>query len=395
MNIDFNELLKRPDLTTSERLGIYAAMYEKEGKLEEAYNAYLSEAEKGNAEAMFYIGNLYFFSLYEAKSDKGRGALMHALQHRGGMMMPWNMVERKIPNFEKALEWYLKSAEAGWVPGMVSAGCMLHQGQGMKKDDEKAKQLLMQAADLGDNRAKGALKDFFGVEHSITYTMAEYRQMLLDFEAEKGDVHALYYQLLLGSPLQLYKLGYVLAKLHYSKEGYLERFPFALRPDKRPYAPIDHWRCDWGSTLVVNMDAFDQEEFTLSYATDSAYFRDPDPLKWMKFDPEKNEIYTGKPFSWTKYERYGSLLEVSRKYGYLGQPEDGEEIHAWDENPCLFLKRDDEFRVEHMKFYHRIQENNNAVFYDCPEKEFDIEICHVEENGLFGTFTPIFRYTDF
>ena len=61
MDIDYKELLKDPDLTTSIRLRIYGVMYEKEGKLEEAYQAYLSEVEKGNAEAMFFIGNLYFF----------------------------------------------------------------------------------------------------------------------------------------------------------------------------------------------------------------------------------------------------------------------------------------------------------------------------------------------
>lgn len=391
MDIDYNELLKDPDLTTSIRLRIYGVMYEKEGKLEEAYQAYLSEVEKGNAEAMFFIGNLYFFSCYEAQSDGGSGSIFQAMQ-RGGIMMPWQTKEGKIPNYAKALEWFLKSADAGWVPGLISAACMIYEGQGSPKDDEKAKKLLTQAAEAGDTRAVVVLKDFFGISTNITYSMTEYRQMLQDFEALQGDVHALYYKLLLGSPLQLYKLGYVLAKLHYSHDGFLESFPFATRPDKHPYAPIDHVRFNWGSTIIVNMDAFDEEEFTLSYALDPS-LRAPDTLKWIASDlahDGNGYPYTGTPFSWMKTLRHCTLLQVSRKYGYLGQSDDGQEAHVWDENPKFPFNRDSKFRIRHMKLYHDIKEKNVAVFYDCHEKEFDIEICHV----VAGSHIPIFRYTD-
>ena len=244
-------------------------MYEKEGKLDEAYQASLSEAEKGSAEAMFFIGNLYFFSEYEAESDGGRAAILDAILLRGGMMLPWDMKEKKVPNYAKALEWYLEAAKADWVPAMVSAACMIHIGQGGPQDDETARFLLEEAAKTGDPRAIGALRDFFGVTASpaysmVAYSMTEYREMLRDFENETANIQDLYYRLLLGSPLQLYKLGYVLAKLHCSKSGFEKNFPFAVRSDKRPYAPIDHWRFDYGSTFVVNLDAFDDPEFTLS-----------------------------------------------------------------------------------------------------------------------------------
>ena len=115
-------------------------------------------------------------------------------------------------------------------------------------------------------------------------------------------------------------------------------------------------------------------------------------MKWTQHTPEFNGYYVGTPFSWMKEKLYFTPLNVSRKFGFLGQSEspDDDGAHAWDENPEIYLKRDDEFREGHMELYHDICQNNVVIFYDCPEKEFDIEICHVIGND----FIPVFRYTD-
>ena len=55
-----------------------------------------------------------------------------------------------IRDYNRALSWYLKAAEAGNLSAMVSVGTMYVEGPGVKKDYPRAVTWFRKAADAGD-----------------------------------------------------------------------------------------------------------------------------------------------------------------------------------------------------------------------------------------------------
>jgi TPR repeat protein len=108
----------------------------------------LVEAEKGNAQTMLTIGNLYESGIYGAPR-----------------------------NYGKALEWYNKAAQAGLPEGFYNVGISYEIGQGTAPDPTKAFESFLKAADMGMPLAKQKLGELYlngtGVlaspEKAVTY----------------------------------------------------------------------------------------------------------------------------------------------------------------------------------------------------------------------------------
>lgn len=95
--------------------------------IDEAFEWFSKAAEKGQADAMYYLGNFYW--------------------HPTG----WGLVE---PSNEKAIKYYEKAAELGSAMAMCELGRQYQQGTvALEKDHTKAFELFQKAADLGEPEA--------------------------------------------------------------------------------------------------------------------------------------------------------------------------------------------------------------------------------------------------
>ncbi|MDR1165768.1 MAG: sel1 repeat family protein [Deltaproteobacteria bacterium] len=92
----------------------------------------LVEAEKGNANAMLTIGNIYERGLYGNRR-----------------------------NFGKALEWYQKAADAGLPAGFFNVGISFEVGQGTAPDSQVAFENFVKAAEKGLPIAKQKLGELY------------------------------------------------------------------------------------------------------------------------------------------------------------------------------------------------------------------------------------------
>ncbi|MDR2340546.1 MAG: sel1 repeat family protein [Deltaproteobacteria bacterium] len=92
----------------------------------------LVEAEKGNAQTMLTIGNLYESGVYGAPR-----------------------------NYGKALEWYTKAAQAGLPEGFYNVGISYEIGQGTAPDPTKAFESFLKSADMGFPLAKQKLGELY------------------------------------------------------------------------------------------------------------------------------------------------------------------------------------------------------------------------------------------
>jgi TPR repeat protein len=60
-------------------------------------------------------------------------------------------------DYKKAVEWYQKTADQGYVTAQYNLGLMYENGKGVKQDYKKAVEWYQKAADQGDAPAKKAL----------------------------------------------------------------------------------------------------------------------------------------------------------------------------------------------------------------------------------------------
>lgn len=88
-------------------------------------------AEAGDAEAMYSIGELYYY---------GDG------------------VEQ---DYAQAMAWYQKAAELGDAKAMNNIGALYYNGWGVRADRAQAKEWFQRAADAGNELAKENLAKFY------------------------------------------------------------------------------------------------------------------------------------------------------------------------------------------------------------------------------------------
>ena len=67
------------------------------------------------------------------------GLAQHGL---GFMYMQGECVEK---NAEKAIEWFLKAADQGFLGAMTTIGMMYREGNGVERDEEKAREWFRKA----------------------------------------------------------------------------------------------------------------------------------------------------------------------------------------------------------------------------------------------------------
>jgi TPR repeat protein len=61
-------------------------------------------------------------------------------------------------NYDEAVKWFRKAADAGNARGIRGLAFMYENGYGVQKDVQQAVSLYRKAANLGDQHAKDALK---------------------------------------------------------------------------------------------------------------------------------------------------------------------------------------------------------------------------------------------
>ena len=114
-------LLKKSRENDIDAIYLLALLYYENGNDNEAYEWFSKAAEKGQADAIYYIGKFY--------------------EHPRG----FEIVE---PDDNKAIEYWLKAVELGSAKAMCELGWRYRQGWGViEKDEEKAVKLFEGAAE--------------------------------------------------------------------------------------------------------------------------------------------------------------------------------------------------------------------------------------------------------
>ncbi len=113
---------RRPVRTTAEDCAIGGGEYVARDRADygTSLKIWMNEAQKGSAEAQYYVGTLY---------EKGAGGQ---------------------PEYPQAAEWYRKAAEQGEKRAAVSLGRLYEQGLGVPKDQEQAFTWFAKASGLDD-----------------------------------------------------------------------------------------------------------------------------------------------------------------------------------------------------------------------------------------------------
>jgi hypothetical protein len=130
---------------------------------EEAFYLFQSEAEKGNALAMFNIGRMFADGLgMEIDISKAHEWYEKALTafHKVENRKPWKYTEYRIgkmysqglgteEDYEKAAHWLTPSAEQRYKFAEYSLGGLYYRGQGVEKSYERAFNLYLKSAKQG------------------------------------------------------------------------------------------------------------------------------------------------------------------------------------------------------------------------------------------------------
>ncbi|MEG9481259.1 tetratricopeptide repeat protein [Mannheimia sp. HC-2023] len=104
----------------------------------EAFTYFSKEAERNNAEAIYYLGNMYRF----------------------GESIPKDL-DKAEHLYQKAFKLFNQMAQEKDATAVMYLGQMYHFGNGTKRDTEKGIQLFLQADKLGNGKASSYLASYF------------------------------------------------------------------------------------------------------------------------------------------------------------------------------------------------------------------------------------------
>ena len=137
---------------------------------EEAIKWFRKSSEAGNGDAMYRMGNIYRFQMYDDKtaaewyikaaksgSADGMDCLAHMYEYGYG-------VEQ---NKEKAIQWYQQAANAGSIWGMIHLGDVYCYGKGIAQDSEKAIEWYKKAAEAGNFEAMFQIGWIYAAGHGV------------------------------------------------------------------------------------------------------------------------------------------------------------------------------------------------------------------------------------
>ena len=128
-----------------------------EQSYEKALKLYLKAAERGDAEAQYISGGMYFEGLGTRKNFPAAFKLLHQAALNGKSSSISQQIIGQafllgsgVPkNYKEALKWYGLSAENGNSEAQNELGYMYFSGNGVKHDPKKAAKLFLQAAESG------------------------------------------------------------------------------------------------------------------------------------------------------------------------------------------------------------------------------------------------------
>lgn len=116
----------------------------------------MNAAEKGDAEAQFYLGERYYF---------GRG----------------------LPqDYEKAATWFLRSAEQGYSEAQWYIGKLYYRGEGVLKDLRQARSWFERCVDLEQAECYSSLGEMYWYGHTVPVNF-EKAKHLFNSATKKGD----------------------------------------------------------------------------------------------------------------------------------------------------------------------------------------------------------------
>ena len=151
------------------------------------------KAKKGNADAMYLLGVLYFegdqpeeaYSWFTKAAKKGQPDATYYLGNFYGHPKGFDLVE---PNEQTMIEYWSKAADLGSPLAMCELGRRYRQGWGIEKNEAKAIELFEKAAELGYHEAffwlSKCYKNGGGVEQNIEKAF-EYAQKAYDALSEE------------------------------------------------------------------------------------------------------------------------------------------------------------------------------------------------------------------
>lgn len=172
--------------------------YRMSGDYENAFRWYYMAAQGGDIKSKIIVGKMLFFGkgiamdtelgigiLEEVASDESDSEVYYELGliHDG--------IENYPLNYQKAREYYEKSAELGSINAQVAVGDMYEYGKGVKQNYEKAYHWYSKAATTGNVVANSRVADLylygFGVADDVDKAIEHYERA-----ANYGDPHSLY-----------------------------------------------------------------------------------------------------------------------------------------------------------------------------------------------------------
>ena len=125
-----------------------------------AIEAFKKDAEAGNSDSMFEVGKMYEYAegvtqdidmaikWYHKAAEAGNAEAMLEIAN---IYYDGYYVEQ---DYTKAMEWFQKAAEHENSTAMYNLGLMYETGKGVEKDFEQAKYWYSKAVELGDDKAK-------------------------------------------------------------------------------------------------------------------------------------------------------------------------------------------------------------------------------------------------
>ncbi|WP_312907011.1 MobP3 family relaxase [Tissierella praeacuta] len=187
---------------------------------EEAFYLFQSEAEKGNALAMFNLGRMFADGLGMeidiAKAHEWYGKALTAF-HKVEDRKPWKYTEYRIgkmysqglgteEDYEKAAHWLTPSAEQRYKFAEYSLGGLYYRGQGVEQSYERAFDLYLRSAKQGfpyaDFEVAKMYRDGIGTDRNKKESDKYFRSAFIGFKRLEKQSHDDKIQYRLGWMLQ-------------------------------------------------------------------------------------------------------------------------------------------------------------------------------------------------
>ena len=139
------------------------------GSYADAYRVLEPIAQKGDAEAQFYVAVMFHFGQHVTQSEQNAAAWYRRAAEQGiaGAMRNLGVLYEegrgKRQSYDKAAKWYRRAAENGDILAQHNLAMMYTEGKGVPEDDTEAARWLRRAADGGDSLSQIALALHYNV----------------------------------------------------------------------------------------------------------------------------------------------------------------------------------------------------------------------------------------